>query len=291
MPFDPAQFKRTLVFQDRAPFADLNAAFDQIRQFDQMAEAKGRRIRWTMLWAFLGVPVCFLAAVAFESPMLLLVMIGCLVTGIVAVVQNFRHSKYDLPNRRHELAWEMIRALSRDMKKDAAIDTLLVLSPIEDRQKQIGKNKVNAWDVTYYEDPWLRLSGQLADGTAFQISLLERFQSRHKRKRSSSGKIKTKYKSKCATFAIVQLSPRPKAYPQLAAVESRVKDFVRIPAWAMVKSTQGKPGRLTLKIATSADWAVKPYSTKTQHDGRELLFSMLHSLYQALHESQTIAAK
>lgn len=288
MPFDIVQFKRALVYDGQVSPAELKASLQEIREIDSGSERVKRMTAWIMILSVLagiGLWVGFIVTKQ-KIPGLVLAALGCGLVFVIAMFYRLMKGKYDLPNRRYELVHDLAGMLGRDMAKDAAFDLKLDLARANDSRKKTGQDKVGLWDVTYYQDPWLSLSGRLVDGTAFEISMLDRVQMRKRWARSSSGKNKLKTKSKSATLASVNLFPKQKKYSNLPQVVDRTPLMLKLPRWCQVKKLTANPERLMVTTVTSEEWSVRRCDPKTQYCGTEAVTTMLLSLYQVLHTSK-----
>ena len=283
------RFNSTLVYEAQAPAEQLLAELQQIREFDQRAEERIKRYKYITFGSLLFGIVSFVLAVALSKPGLFalvgLALIG-LLTGIVLWV---RGSKLNLANRRYELFGELVRLLGRDMAKDAPVTVALDLTQPNDARKKVSEGQAGDWKVKYFVDPWLKLSGRLADGTSFQITLIEKFQARGKWKRSRSGKNKYKTKTKTSTQAAVRLFPKLKRYENLPQVVDKATSLVRLPNWVGVKNIEATADELSVTAFTSENWSVRRHDPKTTHDGVEMVATMLLSLYQVLHSSNVLS--
>jgi hypothetical protein len=286
-------FQRTHIYEVQAPAVQLLADLKVIREFDKQAESQRR---WSMIATL--VLLAMLVGSFFVrdpakpvfGPGSSMLFQGWLLIGGIGLVTMItlwiRAARRDVSNRRYELFGELTELLRRDMRNESPITVRLDLAPPNHRRKQTGNGKAGPWKVTYFQDPWLRLRGRFADGTTFQISVLEKFQARTKTKRSSSGKMKSKSKTKSSTLASVKLFPKSKRYANLGQVVPNAKKMVRLPPWGQLKNVQAKPDELALVAVTSADWTVRRLDPATQHDAVELVGKMLLSLYQVIHFSK-----
>lgn len=278
------RFKTTLVYEAQAPAEQLLADLGEIREFDKRSEGRLR------IYAILFIVAMLITVASFFLKSA--IGVGAGIVGIlVVIVLRWRGSKFDLANRRFELAGELVRILSRDISRAAALDVSLNLIRPNDKRKRTGEGYVGPWTVTYYSDPWLRISGRFADGTAFRIAVVEKYQSRSKWKRSASGKSKAKHKSKAATQASVRLIPKRKRYQHVEQVANQAKSMLLLPGWARVKKLNATPRGLALSTTTDVNWTVRPRDPHSGYDGVELVAKMLLSLYQVLHVSAATASR
>ena len=272
------QFKRDLIYSDQASIAEIRSSINEIREFDLKTESLLRFLAAVMSIA--GVCTLFLLFAFFP-----LAVIPGIVLAICAVFY-FQKKNLDLSNRRYELTIDVVNALSRDMPKEGQIKLKMDLTAPGNSHKKTASRKVQGWDVTYYEDPWLRLEGRFADGTAYDISMNDRFQSRTKWARSSSGKNKKKSKTKSATVTSVKLFPKQKKYANLAQVTAQTNQLLKLPTWVKVKKVKAEPDVLAVTTFTSENWSVRRTDPETKFDGPEIVYSSLLSLYQVLHVSK-----
>ena len=279
MSFDLSQFKRDLVYSGQASAAEIRTSIDDIRKFDRETESFLKFLTTNMTVA--GLCTVFSLCAFFP----LAVLPGGVL--VVCAVIYFRKQKLDLPNRRYEFTTEVVNALSRDMPKDGQIKFKMDLTPSNGTHKKTVSEKVRGWDVTYFEDPWLRLEGRFADGTAYDISMIDRFQSRTKWARSSSGKSKRKSKTKSATVTSVKLFPKQKKYANLGLVTDQTSQLLKLPTWVKVKKVNAEPDVLAVTTISSENWSVRRSDPKTKFDGPEIVFTSLLSLYQVLNASKS----
>ncbi|MCY2964793.1 MAG: hypothetical protein NT069_14345 [Planctomycetota bacterium] len=296
MAADLGGFKRTLVYATEGPAEQLIADVEEIRKFDR--ESENRLRVWKFLTAgsvlAIGLGIFLMISRAFGEERSFQAFLGCVTLGgvglITGIVLWVRGSRFDLANRRYELFAALVEMLRRDMPKDATISVALDLSPPTEKRKKSGEGKAGKWDVVHYQDSWLKLRGRFADGTTFQVAMIDKTQLRSRWKRSASGKNKRKTKTKAATVAVVKLSPKSKRYPDLSRVAGQIWKLVRIPSWCRVKGATASAEELTLVTTTAALWSVRGADAATKFDGFELVGSMFFSLYQALHVSKSSAA-
>ena len=278
MSFDFNQFKRDLIYADQASIAEIRSSINEIREFDRKTESLLKFLKTVMSIA--GLCTVFSLCAFFP----LAVIPGCVLA--ICVVIYFQKKKLDLSNRRYELTMDVVNALSRDMPKEGQIKLKMDLTAPGGSHKKTESEKVQGWDVTYYEDPWLRLEGRFTDGTAYDISMNDRFQSRTKWARSSSGKSKKKSKTKSATVTSVKLFPKQTKYANLAKVTAQTNQLLKVPTWVKVKKVTSEPDALGVTTITSENWSVRRSDPETRFDGPEIVYTSLLSLYQVLHASK-----
>jgi hypothetical protein len=279
-------FKSTLVYSARATSALLMADVERIAALDARAERLRSIARYMAAAAamsllgtlFLRTPVAFLGA----KPLAVVAALW-LATALIAC---WRFRRRDLSNRRYGLFGELIKLLGRDMSKDAELQARLDLASPLARRKRGAEGHFKSWKVTHYRDPWLQLSGRLADGTSFRIIVSELSQVRQRWTKSRSGKNKLKTKSKVTTQVAMSLYPKAGRYGNLDAIRSRAMSFLQLPAWLYVKRLEATAEELTLVTATKSEWSLRRIEPRTANDGVEMIARMLLSLYQMLHVSK-----
>ena len=285
------RFNSTLVYEAQAPAEQLQADLQQIREFDKRAEEKTRRYKYITFGSLLFGIGSFVLVIALNK-VGLLALVGVAVFGLITgIVLWVRGAKFNLANRRYELFGELARLLGRDMAKDAALTVALDMTPPNDARKKVNEGQAGDWKVKYFVDPWLKLGGRFADGTSFQITLIEKFQARGKWKRSRSGKNKYKTKTKSSTQAAVRLFPKLKRYENLPQVTDKAASLLRLPEWVTVKNMDATADELSLTACTTEAWSVRRHDPKTTHDGVEMVATMLLSLYQVLHSANALSEK
>lgn len=197
------------------------------------------------------------------------------------LVSRGKAASTDFEDRRYQLLDRMTRLIGVDMAPNAVLDLTLNLERVDSKHKLVTKGKAGIWNVDYYEDPWLKLRGQLQDGTRFTLEFTEKYQYRHRKKRSASGKIKHKSKTKSATQAVVSLKSKEKRYPDAGQLGKQARGALQLPQATQVKELSSQDNILTLKTARKGDWSVD--------SSTNLLSSMLLSLYQVLNLSKKIS--
>ena len=202
---------------------------------------------------------------------------GMLLWGLVS---RGKAGSTDFEDRRYQLVDRLNRLIGVDMAPNSVLDLTLNLEPVDIKHKLVNKGKAGIWNVDHYEDSWLKLRGQLLDGTRFTLELTEKYQYRHRKKRSASGKIKHKSKTKSAIQAIVSLKPKEKRYPDAGELGQQARGALQLPQATQVKELSAQDNVLTLKTARKGDWNV--------NSSIDLLSGMLLSLYQVLNLSRKI---
>lgn len=259
---DLDRFKKSLIYTRRSPIDAILDDLAELRKFD------GKNEKLNILWVLVGIVGILGLFWGFaaghhrqgvESPPF---WVRIVIPGILILVGfglAITRSKYNLENRRYELAERILRFLRRDSRPDAVVSIQTDLRKPTHKSKYTRKGKVGVWNVNYYTDRWLQIQGRLLDGTAYQLRVVERHQVRSKTYRSSSGKTKSKTKTKSATELNLRLKVKTRTYPGLATTGDASKT-VQLPDWVRLKAVQiqapvqSPVGTLLLRTATKQPW-------------------------------------
>ena len=280
MPGFVEQLAKTRTFSGQITAQELQSSLEELKQLDKLSE---RKKLFGCLWAVAGGGLALVGFVLAQetSPVLgggcLFIGIGLLAWGIINRVSAGRT---DFEDRRYELLERVAGLIRVDMNPEAAFNVGLDLNDVNAKNKFVRKGKAGLWNVKYYEDSWLNLGGQLADGTKFTITFTEKHQDRSRTKRSASGKIKHKSKTKSACQAVVTLKAKDKRYPHTGQLGPQARGAVQLPGGVQLKDLSAHDNVLTLKTASKSAWTVD--------SGTALLSQMLLSLYQVLNLSKAI---
>ena len=296
MAVDIATFEKDFIYQRTATIPEVTADLQTIGQFDAFHERLMKRWGYSIaasIFVGIGSFIACAATDAFNKHTAFAVAwLGlCLCGLITCIVKYLKHGQSDLPNRRYELVEEVLRLLEKDSASNEPVIVRLDLQRPDHTSKKSREGKVGPWDVQYFLDPWLDLSGRFLDGTSYRLQGLEKFQARHKKYRGRSGKSKSKSKTKSALQVTLSLKPNAKQYAEPEAISSKLKNTVQLPEWSGQKSVGVHKARLQLTAQTTAAWHGKPLphqpDEKTYASGPHLVAMMFLSLYQALNQSQT----
>src|ERR1051325_10865601 len=185
----------------------------------------------------------------FMGMLLVASAIAAVVTSLVA--RHYRSLLID--QRMHQFVQRLVPLISADMAADAQIKIRLDLRPANHPSKVAKKGKASGWDVVYYDNPWLDLSGKFLDGTSFELRMLGKLQERSKTKRNARGKTKTKKKSKEVLRAAVQLWVKPQRYGKLSDLVRQAEKAVQLPEGVQVRSLEAQDDSIELE-ALAANW-------------------------------------
>lgn len=293
MAFDVEQFKKTLIYESQGPAIDLLADLDSLGELDKHNEAVAKRWLQAGGLTIVAALAVFIAGLVLETSWMLVTAVGVLALGIAAFVIRMRFSRLDTEDRRYQLLGTVVRLLQTDLADDQELRVTLDLSRPKQKHKLERKGHVGHWNVEYYEDPWLKMTTRLLDGTTCQLQVTEHFQYRHRWARSASGKSKHKSKTKSATRAALRLKVRAKKYPGLGELAGSAQEAVQLPPTVMLKSLRVESPYLALQVATKEPWGVgtteKPLEPLVT-EGSEIVAMMFMSLYQVLNLARKMEA-
>ncbi|MDG2220078.1 MAG: hypothetical protein P8L85_01775 [Rubripirellula sp.] len=292
--FDEAKFRKTLVYQSKGTVKSLLADLNFLRHFDKHNEKRSQIFR---IVGYTGIACLCLAAVcllfvlgtprgsqAAKTAVIAVGGIGAILS-ITGFAMNAKHS--NLEDRRYEILHGLLKLLDKDMADEAHIEAKIDFRPHNHSQKLLRKGKVSYWNVKFYMDRWLEVRGNFVDGTKYTITLIEKQQDRHRTKRSASGKLKHKYKTKNSSEAIVNLKIKQKRYPQARNKYNHIKNAIKLPSWVNLKSVTADGDQLTLRTTTSSKWdAVGPKTKRPAKDGVNWMAMMFLSMYRLLNVSK-----
>jgi hypothetical protein len=258
-----------------------------LRQLDAIQEKK------SLLWVSVGSIGLVLAGIGLMCALAgqTAAAVPILVIGVIVAIVGFSlraiHGRLNLVNRRYEMVAGILALLSKDMAEDALVSVDLDFRPHNHPDKFHRQGKVRSWNVKFFVDCWLQVQGRFVDGTKYSISLIEKRQDRHRTKRSASGKIKNKSKTKNSSEAIVSLKFKQKRYPKASLLYERARETVQLPSWVGLKAIKTSADQLTLRTATQHQWeASGPDQQRVKLDGVNWIAMMFLSLYRLLNLSR-----
>ncbi|MGI9442076.1 MAG: hypothetical protein ACR2N1_06395 [Rubripirellula sp.] len=296
--FDEAGFQKTLVYKSKSSPETVIAQLSSLRSMDKRVEEARKKygiVRLAGGLAFVGGFLGILALDGLDAGIVgLIVVLLLMVGGALAFIWGMyclnANSMQDVPDRRYEAALGILKLVRKDLAQDSLVEIQVDCRPHNHKSKKVRTGKVSYWNVKYHVDNWFVLRGAFADGTKFSMMLIEKHQDRSRTKRSASGKIKHKSKTKIASEAILRFKIKPKKNPDLRdGWQGRVKSShaaVRLPAWTQRKSLDAKGDRITLRSTTKSSWdavnRAQQGATKVQRDGVKWMAMMFLSLYGVL---------
>ncbi len=297
--FDEAGFQKTLVYKSKSSPETVIAQLSSLRLMDKRIEETRKTystVRQAGCLAFVGGFLGILALCGLEAGIvgLIVVLVFMMAGGALAFFWGMHclnaNSMQDVPDRRYEAALGILKLVRKDLAQDSLVEVQVDCRPHNHKSKKVRTGKVSYWNVKYHVDNWFVLRGAFADGTKFSMMLIEKHQDRSRTKRSASGKIKHKSKTKIASEAILRFKIKPKKNPDLRdGWQGRVKSnhaAVRLPNWTQCKSLDAKGDRITLRSTTKSSWdavnRAQQGKTKVERDGVKWMAMMFLSLYGVL---------
>lgn len=291
-----AQFQRSLVLKRQSDLSSLQADMEMLRKFDQDSEAK--QSKWTKLAiasVLGGIALVVAVNVLFEFDEIVSVItaVAFAASFIFCLVRMFRFRRTNLDNRRYELCDSLLELIRVDLDHSQPVTARLDCRHPGHKDKLIRKGKAGTWDVKYYADPWLELSGRFLDGTTFHLTKTELLQKRSKRKRSRSGKIKFKSKTKKGFEAELLLRFKPDKYRHMATLKADAAEAIQVPEPVVVKRVRFDDRAIGVKVAHKGEWRASPVDGDRERgeagaDATRTLAMMMLSLYQVLQLSKAI---
>ncbi|MEP3478518.1 MAG: hypothetical protein ABJZ55_04665 [Fuerstiella sp.] len=289
--FDEAAFRRSLTYSSTAVPSEVLQDLATIRNLDENAEHNNRF--WNLVIA--GCVLAMLAAIPAmmaELPVVAMLLGAAgLVSLCVSMTRKAHNNRLDVPNRRYELVAEVLGYLGKDIGPDETVTVAIDFRPHNHKSKFDRKGKAGKWNVKYFVDSWLTLSGRLMDGTKFNISMIEKHQDRSRTSTSRSGKTKWKSKTKDASEAILQLKVKPRRYPNLSALAGTTNSHeFQLPPAVGVKAFFADDETLRLRTTSARQWDVYPMQDRPgKHDGVTWLATKLMTLYGLLNSARQSA--
>lgn len=295
-------FKETLVYNTTSSVTEALYDLNALRVMDLKKEKTERFWKRVMAGCLLALlPVVIWAFMTKENLglglMALMFLLG--VGAILGFIFQSIEGRLNIDNRRYELMDRVLKLLSADSAPNAVVALESNFKRHDHKSKRTHTGMVGDWKVAFYKDPWLHLSGTLADGTRYQLTMTEHVQRRSKWKQSVSGKRKQKKKIKSACDVVVTLKPKRKRYAAIDQIADRLAGAVELPEWADFKGIQIKDNNaivvragakfpaVDLNAAPSPrdppkwDVATTPDSP-VKRDGVQLVASLFLTLYHAL---------
>jgi hypothetical protein len=220
---------------------------------DKDAEARAKKLGLWAIPCFVGVFASLFLLLA--SAWFLVLIPILLVTGITLLVKRSRAKRFDLDDVRLATVVRILRMLHVDTPEQSEV-TLR----IDFRDYMAGGEKTHeeksgifgAVKVMKFRHEWFRLAGTLADGTRYELGVIDCVGRKEKRKRKYT-KVKaatrstvelqlrlraTKYKESVQSVADVLSAaapPRPLAVKALAASGLRLRVVLQTPVHVHVK--------------------------------------------------------
>ena len=289
--FNEVTFRQSLSYSSTALPSDILRDIDTIRNLDANAEHNNHFWNLVIAGCVLGILVAIGAIAAEITVVGIFFGVAGLIGLCVSISRKVHNNRLDVPNRRYELVTEVLGYLSKDIGPDETVTVLLDFKPHNHKSKFDRKGKAGKWNVKYFVDTWLTLSGRLRDGTKFNISMIEKRQDRDRTSTSRSGKTKWKTKTKVASEAILQLKVKPRRYPNLSALAGATdSNAFQLPPAIGVKAFFADDETLRLRTTSAFEWDVYPMKERPgKHDGVTWLATKLMTLYGLLNTARQAA--
>jgi hypothetical protein len=192
---------------------------EQAQADDAVAESKIKKLGGAgcalVVAALIGIFVCLSFIESGTTALVFLIPGLLVVAGIVFFVKMGKLMKYDLDNRKVECAVGLLRMLRADTPVQSDVELDLDLREYAEGGKLVDdRTEAGEVKVHRYQHPWLSLRGALADGTRYQLGVVETIHKKEKRKRK--GRVKTKERTSGAVQ--LQLRPKPGKYGEQEAI-------------------------------------------------------------------------
>lgn len=285
-----AKLKQTRAYSVTATAEQIRLDVEDLRGFDKHHEKIAARWGWGVFFSILLAVAGFFLLLWNEGlnvhPALggSLIGLGVLSASVCQFVK-WTYLRWDLEDFRYELLLELVRLLQTDMAQDAQFQVKVDFSPHNSKQFFMHKGVAGHWTVKYYAHPWFEISGQLLDGSKFQVALLEKQQDRHRYKTNARGKTKLKTKTKNGGEATVSLRIKPRRYPRFAQTCQIVQHAVRLPSGALTKGVVADGDRLTVRAKHGPEFYDSDPAGAARRRG-ELVATMMLSCYHVLNQSR-----
>lgn len=286
------KFEQTHIYTAKAPVAqvlqDLKSIHEAGLSISQRITLYKRAFIVSVICAMLSVFIGGVVAQNFSPELGVAVIVVCVLACIILGVLFFSSRKRAFDGRCDVLLARALDFLSRDMPPEAPVQVILDLRSHTHPQKLVRTGKVHQWNVKFYVDKWLLLSGRLLDGTTFRLAATTRWQARSKTKRSSSGKTKWKHKTKESTVLGLRLRFKPERYSHVATIAD-AKRAVQLPKGVTLRAVATSSDSALL-AATLPKWENVPAGREPGNSvsGPHTVAMMFLSLYQVLNLSKEL---
>ena len=284
MAFDLKSFRKSLAYKGSFSAPQIQANLKQIAVQDKQAEKK--RNIYVAIAIISGVLAFFSVIWVAESNGIAAIPIVLIAVAVVTGVLAGRWNRLDVPDLRYGLPPQLTEMLSRDMAKGSTFDTRIDFSKPTQKSKQTSKGpwpRRSGWTQTFFEDPWLWLSGKFLDSTRFTLTLTEItvVRSGYKRSRSGKRKHKTKTKPKGMIAELHLVFPR-KRYGAVKMLSSELRGAINLPQDAALKRIKVDDRHLLLRVKVGPN-------RQDVGEFYQLITQMMLSAYQILNLSKELS--
>ena len=203
-----------------------------------------------------------------------------LIIGFIAAIGGFvfmgLNRGDNIEDRRYQLLNNLLPLLATDIDTGGFTVDLDITSPTKG-SKFTHKGTRGHWNVKFFRDPWLTLSGRLMDGTRFQLVVADLVQKRSRWKTSRSGKRKHKTKTKRGSEFHLQLRYKPERYGAVDQIGEDAAGALQLPPGMSVKRLDCAGDHFSLRVGyKGTEWTGEPDS------GPHMVAMLFLGAYQVL---------
>lgn len=279
MSIERQNFQQTLTYTIQTNhltsiFQDLN----EIGEIDRLAENRNKRYK-TFIWSGFAGAILSVFLLAVLLPVAMVLAIIFVILAIVGFILLKKQGHLDIPNYRYELTQRILELINRDRQETSNVNLHILFSPPNQASKKISTIQHPTYSQLkkdLYKDQWLKLEGEFLDGTRFNLTATEKFQTVYGWKRGASGKMKYKTKSK-SKGQLIQLSLKIplRRYGAIQVLKSEAETAIQLPAEITQKRLIFTDKSIVLSVKTPTEYqnTDKLYQT---------ISMMFLSLYQVL---------
>ena len=297
MSLNAAQFQKTLIYECECTPESVREDMQSVRDLDSESEKLQTKWRNIVIVSVLGgIGVFFWVAASRGTEGMVAMGVGALL-GVLLVyscLAYFRCKRTNVDNRRYELVSNLVDLVGVDLDRSQPLSLGIDFRAVNEKDKFVRKGKAGTWNVRYFSDPWLRLSGRMLDGTNFDLVQTELLQMRSKVKRSASGKMKHKSKKKTGFELELRLRFKPSKYRHMANLKVDAEQAVQLPPSVELKRVRYTDREIGLRVASKGEWSVAEAGDRSSKvigsgtDAAQAVAMMFLSLYQILNLSKAI---
>jgi len=247
--------------------------FEAAHGSDKEAEARARKLgTWAALCgagAFLSMFLGGFIAASFDTGLGLLPVPAFLVAVVVLLVKRHKTKKLDLDDRKLDAVTRVLKMLSVDTPRESDVTLHVDFRDYQNGGTKTDEEKSGVFGSVKsmkYTHAWLRLGGVLADGTRYQLEVVDTVARKEKRKRKY-----TKVKERIRSAIQLQLRLRPNRYGSGEAV-AQLLQGIPAPQPLQLKGVRAAGPKLQAVLQTPLYSRVKGRYRPTE-TGREHLVS------------------
>lgn len=220
------ELRATLIYQSRAPIAQILLDMDQLGEIDREneqleARAKAHTITFvvvTILTVVVSIPLMPLLGRLF--PLLVPGFLLSLGAAVFFGIRWRRFGRLNFENRRYLLVAGLLKYLSADIGPDQPVQVRVDLNRYRRKEylKKYTGGLMNPVSTYAYRQPWLEVGGKLLDGNRFSLTI-EMLVKRKERQKRKYKKVAESFRERIA----LAITTKPGRYPQLAQIQQLVK--------------------------------------------------------------------